>query len=74
MNEKKQLSMLTKKQNLFTENQQRGYKDGVEIEKGIVLNESYLEENLEELGNIFSIFTAYPDIFLDLITPENGTI
>jgi hypothetical protein len=39
-----------------------------------VLNESYLEENQEELGNIFSIFTAYPDVFLDLITPENGTI
>ena len=74
MNEKKQLSMLTKKQSLFSENQQRGYKDGIEIEKGIVLNESYLEENQEELGNIFSIFTAYPDVFLDLITPENGTI
>ena len=68
----KTLVALQNKQNLFSENQQKGYKDGTEIEKGIVLNESYLEENEQDLGNIFSIFSAYPDVFLDLITPEGG--
>ena len=33
MNEKKQLSKLTKKQSLFYENQKRGYKDGVEMDR-----------------------------------------
>lgn len=68
------LKMLTNKQDLFNENQKKGYRDGVEIEKGIVLNESYLEENFDNLGKVFSIFTAYPDVFLDLITPENETV
>jgi hypothetical protein len=70
----KTTTLLTKRENLFTENQIKGYKDNVEIEKGIVLNESYLEENKTDLGDVFSIFTAYPDVFLDLIKPENETI
>lgn len=70
----KTTTLLTKRENLFTENQVKGYKDNVEIEKGIVLNESYLEENKTDLGDVFSIFTAYPDVFLDLIKPENETI
>ena len=70
----KAMNLLTKRENLFTENQVKGYKDGVEIEKGIVLNESYLDENKSNLGDVFSIFTAYPDVFLDLIKPENETI
>jgi hypothetical protein len=74
MKEEKKLSMLSSKSNLFSENQKKGYKDGVEIEKGIILNETYLEENLKNIGDIFSIFTAYPDIFLDLITPETETV
>jgi hypothetical protein len=39
----KTLAVLQNKQNLFSENQQKGYKDGTEIEKGIILNEAYLE-------------------------------
>ena len=70
----RKLNMLAAKENLFNENQKKGYKEGIEIEKGIVLNESYLEENYENLGKVFSIFTAYPDVFIDLITPENETI
>lgn len=70
----RKLEMLSNKQNLFNESQKKGYREGVEIEKGIVLNEAYLEDNEKNLGDMFSIFTAYPDIFLDLITPENETI
>lgn len=70
----KKLDLLANKTNLFAESQKMGYKDGIEIEKGVVLNESYLEQWREKLGEMFSIFTAYPDIFLDLITPENETI
>lgn len=70
----KTLKMLESKQNLFNENQKKGYKEGTEIEKGIILNEPYLEGVMEPLRDSFSIFTAYPDVFLDLITPENETI
>ena len=70
----RKLEMLSNKQNLFNESQKKGYREGVEIEKGIVLNEAYLEDNEKNLGDMFSIFTAYPDVFLDLITPENETI
>lgn len=70
----KALKMLESKQNLFNENQKKGYKEGTEIEKGIILNEPYLEGVMEPLRDSFSIFTAYPDVFLDLITPENETI
>ena len=70
----RRLEMLSNKQNLFNESQKKGYREGVEIEKGIVLNEAYLENNEKNLGDMFSIFTAYPDVFLDLITPENETI
>ena len=51
---------------------QRGMRDGIEIEKGVVLNEDYLKEHFDEIGDMFSIFTAYPDIYLDLIKPQDS--
>ena len=51
---------------------QRGYREGVEIEKGVILNESYLKEHEDKIGEMMSIFSAYPDIFLDFITPEDS--
>ena len=48
---------------------QRGYRNGIEIEKGIILNEDYLQKNKENIGEMMSIFSAYPDVFLDFITP-----
>lgn len=48
---------------------QRGVREGIEIDKGIVLNEAYMEEHFKEIGDMLSIFSAYPDIYLDLIKP-----
>ena len=64
-------NILQKKDSIFSSSKQVGYKEGVEIEKGVILNEDYLEKNEQEIGNAMSFFTAYPDIFIDLITPEN---
>ena len=64
--------ILKKKETLEEDNIQRGYKEGIEIEKGVVLNEDYLIKNQREIGDLMSIFSAYPDTFLDLITPENS--
>ena len=46
-----------------------GRREDVIIEKGVILNEDYLENNLENIGGVMSIFTAYPDVYLDLIKP-----
>ena len=68
----KKLKILQSKENLEQSlaGQQIGYKNGIPIEKGVVLNESYLREHKEEIGRMFNYFTAYPDLFIDLITPE----
>ena len=50
-----------------------GQRDGTIIEKGVILNENYLDENLEKIGNVMSIFSAYPDIYLDLIKPQDSS-
>ena len=70
---------MTSKKSLFKEIREnieaelnRGYRDGIEIEKGVVVNEDYLKKNKKQLGHMFSIFSAYPDIFLDFITPVNS--
>ncbi len=44
-------------------------RDGIEIEKGVVLTETYLNKFIDKLKVIFTIFSAYPDLFLDLIKP-----
>ena len=45
------------------------YHKGIELEKGVVITPDFLERNQDFLQECFSIFTAYPDIFLDMITP-----
>ncbi len=47
----------------------RLYHDGIELEKGVVITPSFLEKNEDLIAESIQIFTAYPDIFLDLITP-----
>lgn len=66
-------NLIKKHDDLFDESVvQRGVRDGIEIEKGVVLNEDYLKEHFDEIGDMFSIFTAYPDIYLDLIKPQDS--
>lgn len=73
MVEHKKIKLLEKKSEIMgTENIARGYKNGIEIEKGIVATEDYLRKNFDKIGEMLSIFTAYPDIFLDFITPEDS--
>lgn len=51
---------------------QRITRDGVEIEKGITLTLPYLEEHRKVLQKYMDIFSAYPDIFLDIIKPADS--
>ncbi len=51
-----------------------GKKDGIILDKGVALTEPYLESIQKELEDEVSFFSAYPDLFLDLITPEKEEI
>ena len=48
------------------------YHDGIELEKGVVLTPSFLERNEDLIANCIQTWSAYPDIYLDLITPEDS--
>ena len=51
---------------------QRYYKDGIELEKGVVITEAWLERNEELLYDCWNLYAAYPDIYLDMITPSTS--
>ena len=50
----------------------RGIKDGIELEKGVSLNEDYLEKNKDKIEQLINLFSVYPDLYLDAITPEGS--
>ena len=50
-----------------------GQREGTIIEKGVILNEDYLMNNKEKIGDVMSIFSAYPDVYLDLIKPQDSS-
>ena len=50
-----------------------GSREGTIIEKGVILNEDYLMNNKEKIGDVMSIFSAYPDVYLDLIKPQDSS-
>ena len=73
MVEHKKIKLLSQKDDLMDQECiQRGYKNGIEIEKGVVATEDFLRKNFDNIGDMLSIFTAYPDVFLDFITPEDS--
>ena len=63
---------LTDPDSLQFNTQDKLYHDGIELEKGVVITPYFLEKNQDFLQECFQIFAAYPDIFLDLITPVNS--
>ena len=58
---------------LIDSNIKVGAREGTIIDKGVILNEYYLEKNLKNIGDAMSIFTAYPDVYLDLIKPQDSS-
>lgn len=48
------------------------YREGIELEKGVVINQNFLERNEELLYDCWEIYSAYPDIYLDTIKPTNS--
>jgi hypothetical protein len=50
----------------------KGYRDGIEIEKGTVITEQHAIKNENLYKKYCAFFTAYPDLFIDLITPSDS--
>ena len=51
---------------------QRGQREGIEIDKGAILTIPFLEKNEELFRKYCEFFTAYPDLFLDIIKPADS--
>lgn len=66
------LKLLAKPDELVVNNIRMGIRDGTEVQKGITLNEDYLEKNFDEIGKMLDIFVAYPDCYLDMIRPVDS--
>ena len=68
MQEKKRKVILSTRQEL-TPNEfvERAEREGIELEKGAVITNEYLDRHYDELCKWVNYFTAYPDIYLDII-------
>jgi hypothetical protein len=65
---------LTDPDSLQFNTQDKLYHDGIELEKGVVITPDFLERNEDLIADSIQLFSAYPDVFLDLITPSQSTL
>lgn len=72
MKENKNLELLHYHDEEANENSTLSIKDGIPILKGAVLTEEYLIKNQKNLERIMNFFSAYPDLYLDIITPSDS--
>lgn len=47
-------------------------REGIKIDKGAILTSQYLEQVEELLKKYVCFFTAYPDLYLDMIKPQDS--
>lgn len=57
---------------LQTETLGKYFREGIELEKGTSLSEARIIANEELYKKYCNLFTAYPDIYIDLITPVDS--
>lgn len=48
------------------------FRDDIELEKGVLLNKKRVDDNFNEYTKWLNFFTAYPDKFIELITPSES--
>lgn len=48
------------------------FRDGIELSKGIALTTDWINERQSKLEEVCEFFSAYPDVFIDLITPADS--
>ena len=47
-------------------------RNGIEIEKGVILTEEYINKHLKEIEDLMNIYITYPDLYLDEIKPSDS--
>lgn len=74
MQEKKKKVILTARQKLMQESDyiEKAEREGIELDKGSVLTQTYLESREADLRKWGNLFSAYPDYYLDIITPVDS--
>lgn len=45
----------------------------IDLEKGYLLTEEKINSDKELIGKFAALFTAYPDVFIDIITPKDSS-
>lgn len=48
------------------------YRDGIELEKGVNLTQERIENHRQLYEKVWQLFSAYPDLYIDLITPSDS--
>ena len=73
MQEKRKKIILSTRQEL-TPNDfvERAEREGIELEKGAVITNEYLERHYDEICKWINLFSAYPDYYLDIIKPADS--
>lgn len=66
-----ELVTLRSAESLFGQ-RERILRDGIELEKGAIITNDWLEKNEQLLYDSWCIYTAYPDIYLDVIRPAKS--
>ena len=59
-------------QDLVDNQIEKSYREDIEITKGNQLTEEWIINHIDIIEKYSSFFTAYPDIFIDLITPKDS--
>lgn len=74
MQEKRKKVILSHKQELINNADfvERAEREGIELEKGAVITNEYLDRHFEDLQKWVNLFTAYPDYYLDIIKPADS--
>ena len=73
MEEKRKKVILSARQELMSEDFiERAEREGIELEKGAVITNEYLERHYQDLCKWVNLFTAYPDYYLDIIRPAES--
>lgn len=53
-------------------NMEYAKRENIIIDKGVILTSDYLAQNEDLIKKYINFFTAYPDLFLDLIAPQHS--
>lgn len=53
--------------------EQEIYIDGTKVDKGFVITPEWADKHAEVIQQYFDLFISYPDLYIDLITPQTST-